>query len=252
MFGRARTRRLEAAGVGCAALTAALAGCGASDEGTNGVADLPAPKIAAKARKAAGRADAVRLSGDVAGKGHAYRIRMRLKPGGGTGRVSVRGGSSFALLRVDKELYLKAGADFWASRQKQKESDSSKHGGRTAARTLRGKYVKVPASDPAYEELRGLTDMRALLAGLLSTHGTPRTDGRGEVDGAKSVSVRTGGSGGRSLAVALDGRPYPLRVERGGGAGTVELSHWGEDFALHSPERSQVVDYGRKIAGSGG
>jgi len=231
----------------------AVAGCGTSDDGSNGVAGLPAPKIAAKARAAAERADAVRLSGDVAGKGRAYRIQMRLKPGGGVGRVSVRGGSSYALLRVGKDLYLKADAGFWNRRHSSGRSGSGRSGGGgNAAGKLRGKYVKVPPGDPAYRELRGLTDMRALLSGLLTLHGKQRTEGRAEIGGAKSVRVRAGGADGGGMAVALDGTPYPLRVERGADAGTVELSHWGEDFALHAPERSQVVDYGGKIAGSDG
>jgi hypothetical protein len=260
VFGRARTGRVALPGFLCAALTAVLAGCGGSDEGSNGVGGLPAPKIVAKARAAAERADAVRLSGDVAGKGRAYRIHMRLKRGGGTGKVSVRGGSSFGLLRIGEDLYLKADAGFWARHQKSSQpsrsSKSSKKpskpdGGGAAAGKLHGKYVKVPHGDPAYEELRGLTDMRALLAGLLSTQGKRRTEGHGEVDGTKSVSVRAGGSDGGSMAVAVDGEPYPLRVERGAGAGTVELSDWGEDFTLHAPDRSHVVDYGKEIAGSG-
>jgi hypothetical protein len=101
----------------CAGLAATLAACGGGDKdpdaGTNGVGKLPAAKIESRARTVAGSARAVRLSGNLVTKGRTYKLDMRLKGDGGTGQVSTKG-SIFALLRVGKDLYLKADAGFWA------------------------------------------------------------------------------------------------------------------------------------------
>ncbi|MGH3311144.1 MAG: hypothetical protein ACRDP3_11255 [Streptomyces sp.] len=248
MVGSARTRRRAAlTGVVCAGLTAALAGCGSGDPdaGTNGVGKLSAKRIERKARNAAEQADAVRLSGNVVSKGKTYHLDMRLKRSGAMGTVS-EGGSTFTLLRVEKDLYLKADTRFWARQEKGggKPSRSDVE----AAGKLRGKYVKVPPGDPAYKQLSGFADMRVLLDGLLAMNGKRETGDRGEVGGVGTIRVRAGEGNGGILDVSLAGTPYPLRVERGGDAGALELDDWNKDFALNAPAKRQVVDYGRKIS----
>ncbi len=247
MVGRARTRRSTAlVGVVCAGLTAALSACaGDPDEGTNGVGKLSATRVEKKARAAAEKAGSVKLSGNVVSKGVNYRLNMRLKRDGATGKVS-KGNSTFALLKVGKDLFLKADADFWA-RQEKGGKEPSKSDVRAAGK-LDGKYVVVPSGDPAYKQLSGFADMRLLLDGLLAMNGKREIGDRGEVGGVRTVRVQAGEGGGGIVDVSLIGKPYPMRVERGGGAGTLELAEWNKDFALRAPNKKQVVDYGRKIA----
>lgn len=248
MVGSARTRRSTALrGVVCAGLTAALAACGSGDpdEGTNGVGKLSATRIEKKSRAAAEKADSVKLSGNVVSKGVNYRLHLRLKrDGGATGKVS-KGRSTFALLRVGKDLFLKADADFWA-RQEKGGREPSKSDVQAAGK-LDGKYVKVPPGDPAYKQLSGFADMRALLEGLLAMNGKREVGDHGEVGGVRTIRVQAGEGGGGIVDISLIGTPYPMRVERGGGAGTLELDDWNKEFSLRAPARKHVVDYGRKI-----
>jgi hypothetical protein len=72
-------------------------------------------------------------------------------------------------------------------------------------------------------------------------------------DHARVGSVRTvriaagkGGEGG-TLDVSLQGTPYPLRFERAGGAGVLELTDWNQDFPLAAPAKGATVDYGRQL-----
>lgn len=242
--------RSAAAAVGavCAVLLAVLTGCASEDpdKGTNGVGRLPAAKIEGKAREAARGAESVRLSGSVVSKGRTYRLDMRLKGNGGLGEVSAKGGPRFELLRVDQDLYLKANADFWANQGKgdaePTETDLA------AARKLEGKYVKVPPGDPAYKQLSGFTDKDVLLDGLLTLQGERETGDRGEVEDVRTIEVRAAKGAGGILSVALIGKPYPLRLERGGDAGVVQLLEWDKEFTLRAPEKDQIVDYGRKIS----
>ncbi|QKV92711.1 hypothetical protein HUT19_13915 [Streptomyces sp. NA02950] len=243
-----RTRKSALVVTMCAGLAVTLTACGGEggkdpDAGTNGVGKLPAAKIESKARTVAASASAVRLSGNLVTKGRTYTLDMRLKEGGGTGQVSTKG-STFELLRVGKDLYLKADAGFWAHQG----GKSGQAGSGDAAHKLDDKYVKVPSGDPSYRRLTGFTDKKVLLDGLLGLHGEITAGDRGELSGVRTIRV-LGGEGGEggSLDVSLEGRPYPLRLQRAGRAGVIRLADWNKDFKLTAPDKDHVLDYGRQI-----
>ncbi|MCC5478858.1 hypothetical protein ACFV2N_21045 [Streptomyces sp. NPDC059680] len=244
-----RTRRAALVTSICVcALTgmAVLAGCGGEDPdaGTNGVGKLSADRIQAKTRAAAQGAPAVRLSGTVVTSGRTYRLDMRLKADGGTGSVTSKG-ATFKLLRVGKQLYLKADADFW-----NQAGGKGGDGGDGAAAKLDGKYVKVPQDDPAYRKFSGFTDKDVLLDGLFTLHGSLATDGHHDDAGTRTIRITGDKGSGGSLDVSLEGTPYPLRLVRGGGAGTLSFSDWGKDFAVAEPAKSDTVDYGQQLPAS--
>ncbi len=251
--GPARTRRRAAlAVVLCAGLAASLTACAGEDpdKGTNGVGKLEAAQIEKKAQRAADAADAVHLSGTLVSKGGTYKLNMRLRDQGGTGSVASKH-TTFELLRIGDELYLKADAGFWG------HDDESAPGaagtaGEVAADKLQDKYVKVPEDDPAYKQLRGFTDKKTLLDGLLTLHGPLNKGDRDTVGPTRTVQI-TGGKGeGGTLDVALEGTPYPLRFARGGGGGAVTLSEWDRDFPLEAPAKEDTVDYGKQLPRTSG
>lgn len=228
------------------ALVVGLGATGCSedpDAGTNGVGKLSAKEIQAKAKTAAGSVDAVRLSGSVVTSGKTYTLDMRLKADGGTGSVTAEG-ATFHLLRVGEQLYLKADSAFWDH-----EDGKSDDGGSdtAAADKLEGKYVKVPTGDPSYKKFSGFTDKDLLLDGLLTLHGSLNTGGHHEQSGVRTVRITGDGGSGGTLDVSLEGNPYPLRLERAGGAGTLSFSAWGKDFALEEPAKDETVDYGKQL-----
>ncbi|MET9360480.1 hypothetical protein ABZX93_06185 [Streptomyces sp. NPDC006632] len=237
---RVRARRAALPVVLCAGLAAALTACGTDpDEGTNGVGKLSAPDIESKARTAADGADAVRLSGTLVSKGGSYKIDMKLKNSGGTGTVTSQK-TTFGLLRVGEDLFLKADAGFW--------SHSDPGGASAAAGKLDDKYVKVPSGDPAYQQLRGFTEKSVLLKGMLGLQGTLSKGDRSEVGAVRTIRIEAGRDGeGGTLDVALQGTPYPLRFQRAGGAGVLELADWNKDFTLAPPAKGATVDYGKQL-----
>ncbi|MCK7624113.1 hypothetical protein MUU72_13555 [Streptomyces sp. RS10V-4] len=228
----------------CAALAAAVAGCAADDPdaGTNGVGKLSARQIESRARAAAVGAGTVRLSGKLVSEGATYTLDMRLAKDGARGELTT-GTASFQLLRIGDALYLKADAAFWAG---EKGSGS----GATAAK-LGGKYVKVPAADPVHRRFSGFTDKDTLLPALLTLHGDLTAGKRATVDGVRTVQVTAGAGSGGTLDVSLEGQPYPLRLQRAGGAGQIKLADWGKSLDLKAPAPDQVVDYGKQIARTG-
>ncbi|MET7648451.1 hypothetical protein ABZS83_33475 [Streptomyces sp. NPDC005426] len=241
---RARRRTASLALVLCAGLTAALTACAGEDpdEGTNGVGRLTAPEIEKKAQAAADSADAVRLAGTLVSKGGTYKIDMKLKDKGGAGSVTSKN-STFELLRIGDELYLKADAGFWDHDDAGESGDA----GGAAADKLEDKYVKVPEDDPTYNQLRGFTDKKVLLDGLLTLHGKLAKGDRDEVGGVRTIRILGGTGEGGALDVSLEGVPYPLSFARGGGAGVVTLADWGKDFALAAPPEDETVDYGQQL-----
>ncbi|MFF9621602.1 hypothetical protein [Streptomyces griseosporeus] len=239
-----RTRRAALAGALSVLAVVGLAGCSEDpDAGTNGVGKLPPEQIQSRTQQAAASVAAVHLSGTVVAGGATYKLDMRLKSGGSTGSVTADG-ASFQLLRVGEQLYLKAGADFW-THEDGKDSDAASD--TAAADKLEGKYVKVPQSDPAYQRFSGFTDKNTLLGSLLTLHGTLATDGHHEQAGVRTIRITGDEGSGGTLDVSLEGRPYPLRLVRAGGAGTLVFSDWGKDFAVQKPPKGETVDYGRQL-----
>ncbi|MFI6346541.1 hypothetical protein [Streptomyces sp. NPDC050560] len=239
-------RRTALLGVVFAGLAGAvLSGCGSDpDAGTNGVGKLSASDIQNKTRAAARAARTVRLSGSLAGKGGTYKLDMRLKDGGGAGSVTSKS-ATFHLLRIDDELFLKAGADFWGSEGEAKEGDSSE-----AADKLDGKYVRVPQGDPAYEQLSGFTDMDSLLDSLATLHGALERGDHRDVSGVKSIEINGDKGGGGTLDVSLEGKPYPLLLTRAGDAGSLTFTDWDKPLSLKQPPKDDTVDYGKNLPSS--
>ncbi|MFJ3927204.1 hypothetical protein [Streptomyces sp. NPDC090022] len=230
----ARLRRAAFLGVLCAGLAVTATGCGGADpdEGTNGVGKLSADQIEDRAREAATAADSVHLSGTLVSNGKSFTLDMRLKSDGGSGEVKSQE-NTFQLLRVGEQLYLKANAAFWGQSE--------------AAGKLGDKYVKVPESDPTYKQFRGFTDMDVLLDGLLGLDGKLAKGQYTKVGVTRVIQVTADKGKGGQLSVALQGTPYPLVMERAGGAGRVELGEWGKPFDLAPPAQDQTVDYGSQL-----
>ncbi|MFD5335108.1 hypothetical protein [Streptomyces hawaiiensis] len=243
---QSRSRSAALASATCALLVTGtvITGCAEDpNEGTNGVGRLPAAKIQSKTRSAAESAGAVRVHGNVVSGGRTYTLDMRLKDDGGDGSVTSKG-ATFKLLRIGEQLYVMADAEFWAHGSGQDEGGK---GDAAAASKLGGKFVKVPQGDPSYKKFSGFTDKALLLDGLLTLHGTLATDGHDEEAGVRTIRVTGDKGSGGTLEVSLEGKPYPLRLERAGGAGTLTFSGWGEDFSLREPEKNETVDYGRQL-----
>ncbi|MFE7572709.1 hypothetical protein ACFU76_38230 [Streptomyces sp. NPDC057539] len=247
-----RARRVALPVAFCVGLAAVLTACGEDpDEGTNGVGKLSATEIERKARTSANAAGAVRLSGTLVTQGETFKLNMRLKTNGGTGTVTSKN-STFQLLRIEDALFLKADAGFWSHAggedgEDGEETTKPSSSDAEAADKLQDKYVKVPEDDPSYKQLSGFTDMKVLLAGILTLHGKLNKGARDRIGGVKTIKINGSEGDGGTLDVSLEGTPYPLQLVRAGGAGTLSLGDWGRDFELAPPAKGETLDYGSRL-----
>jgi hypothetical protein len=209
----------------------------------NGVEELSATGIVAKAKNAAEQASAVRIKGDVTENGERVRFDMRLLADrGGTGTLTVEDGS-VQITRIGGQAYMKGGAAFWTAAA-----------GSGAAELLAGRYLKMPASEPNMAALISFTDIDDLMTNLFKDARAEllRKGRQKRTDGRRVITVIMTGSDGGVLYVALNGKPYPLRIDSLPDAqdgGTVEFLDYDKPFPLRAPPASQTIDIAKLKSG---
>jgi hypothetical protein len=215
----------DARRVALAALAAAtLAGCGGSAPAGNGVASKTPARIVALAKSAATRAASVRVAGSIVSEGKPISLDMELlAQQGGKGRIALDG-LSFRLVEVDRAVYVKGSAAFY-----------DRFAGPTAARVLRGRWLKGSAETGALAPLASLADLSELLDSTLAGHGALSRGASTSVVGQQAVAV-TDAAADATLYVAATGTPYPLEiVKRGAGDGRIVFDRWNQPVSLAVP-----------------
>jgi hypothetical protein len=172
--------------------------------------------------------------------GIAYRLDLRYGPGGSgcTGTMSA-GESTAQVLRVDKDVWIKAPYGFWAA-----------VGGSTFAADYRNKYVRAPAGNPAFQGLVDATYPDRLISRLTKGAGTPAKGpaGRHTIDDRPAVPLRTAhvaGYGGGTVWLSADGAPQLLRITAAAGSpvsGKVDFSDYGQPNEAVPPRPDQVAE----------
>ena len=202
----------------------------------NGVEKLAAAGIVAKARKAVVQTSAVRVKGDITDSGQRIRFDMRLLADrGGTGTLMLQGGS-VRITRIGRRVYMKGSAAFWTA------TASS-----AAAKLFADRWLKGSASEPGMAPLIRFTDLDALMTDLFKDvpERVLRKGRARQIGGHRAITVTMTGPDGGLLYVALDGEPYPLRIQARPGArepGRVEFLDYDKRFVLRAPPASQTID----------
>ena len=109
---------------------------------------------------------------------------------------------------------------------------------------LAGRWVKLPADDPAVADLLAVADLRTGLGGVLLPKGPLTFGPTGPVDGHDTVAIVESGPSGGIVHVAADATPYPLLVESLPGAAsnsTARFSEWDQPVTITAPPAAQVI-----------
>ncbi|CAM5467498.1 Lipoprotein OS=Streptomyces alboniger OX=132473 GN=CP975_23560 PE=4 SV=1 [Streptomyces alboniger] len=232
----AANRKLLAVAVACAAAVIGIAGCG-SDGGDKDPFDgMSADKIAEKASKASKDAGSYRMKGQMKQSGEVSDIEFAVAESGdckGTMGSAKSGRAEF--LSVGEFTYSKGDEKFWGAK-----------GGGSTAELLKGRWVKTPAKgDRAVcnpDDMFSNKNLKKLKRGDDT-----------EVAGAKAaVLTRKKGDETTTFYVAMEGKPYFLKVVNKGsdGPGTVTFSDYGKTVEVKAPPASEVVDPEKLASGS--
>jgi hypothetical protein len=226
-----------------AALVAALAtGCGSANIAghaspapsptptSNGVADLSATQILARAKDAFESASAVHVKGSVVDGGQHIGVDVRIKNGsGGRGTLTIDG-KTVEVLRVGATTYLRGDEAFWRAST----------GNPEAGKLLKGKYLAFPTSNAAFKDLATFTDIKAMGAEF-GTVTNPKKGSRKTVRGIDTIGLIDPSPDGGTLYVALQGKPYPMRTESAR-SGAIDYLDYNQTVPLTKPPADQVID----------
>ncbi|MVO83272.1 hypothetical protein GPA10_00485 [Streptomyces sp. p1417] len=229
----AANRKLLAVAVACTAVVG-IAGCGGDGGDKDPFDGMSADKIADKASAASKGAGSYRMVGEFKEEGGKNHIDLAVSESGGCkgSMTSTRKGKA-EILASGKDSYIKAGEDFWKAQT----------GSSTAGEIAKGRWVKSPGGSPCGQKDMFKND---------NLNNLERKDDA-EVDGKKTaVLTRKKGKETTTFYVAMEGKPYFLKVdnEGGDGAGTVTFSDYGKPVDVKAPPADQVVDPAKLGGGS--
>ncbi|MEV0126221.1 hypothetical protein AB0I16_32555 [Streptomyces sp. NPDC050703] len=232
----AANRKLLAVAVVCAAAVIGVSGCGSDGGDSDPFDGMSADKIAEKASKASKDAGSYRMKGQMKQKGEVSDIEFAVAESGdckGTMGSAKTGRAEF--LSAGDFSYSKGDDKFWES-----------NGGGATAELLKGRWVKQPnkggkaVCNP--DDMFSDKNLKKLKRG-----------DDAEVGGAKAaVLTRKKGDETTTFYVAMEGKPYFLKVVNKGadGPGTVTFSDYGKAVDVKAPPASEVVDPEKLASGS--
>ncbi len=241
-----RRRLTPLAGLSLVMALTALAGCGGSSSG-NGVASKSPPEIIAAARAAADGASTVHVSGSTVTSGTPIALDLSLVAGkGGRGRIA-ENGLSFELLELEGTIYIKGSTAFYRH-----------FAGAAAAKLLRGKWLKAPATSSSFAGLSSLIALHKLLdAALASSDKALVSAGTSTVKGQAVVGVKDTAQG-ETIYVATTGKPYPVAATKSGAteagrhspsarthvsaSGTIAFAEWNKPVTLTAPANAVDIE----------
>jgi hypothetical protein len=199
----------------------------------NGVANLPATAILTRAQDALRRATSVHIKGGGFSQGEQFALDMRLGPDRATGTVTTNG-QPIELRRVSSTLYIKSSPAFWQTL-----------GGAAAAELMKGRYLKVPTTNPEFAEVVGFTDLKKSVNDLLTPSGTVTKGNRKTIRGMEAIGLVDSSKDGGTLYIATHGEPYPLSIVASGktdDSGSLDFLEYGVPVTVQAPPEDQVVD----------
>ena len=194
-----------------------------------GLAAASADEILAQAHNALLAAGSVHAKGTLRAGSTSYKLDLRMvRKLGATGTVAGQG-----VVRIKDVGYVQPDQASWRAVT----------GSDTAAKQFAGKYLKVTKSNgDAFTPLLKVTDLDRTFSSLLVPAGTVTKGGTTTIDGRRVVDLKIDGGRTGDVYVALEGRPYPVRLSYGHASGQrVDLDGFGRKVRLAAPPASKIA-----------
>ncbi|WJV46331.1 hypothetical protein [Streptomyces flavofungini] len=228
----AANRKLLAAVAACAAAVIGVTGCSSDGGDKDPFKGMSADKIAKKASKASKDAGSFTMKSQVTEGSEQTTGTFVIAEGGDCkATIDSRKDGHSEILTVGKTSYMKADEKYW------KAKASS-----TIAGRVKGRWVKASSGGKSSCALGDMFESNKL-KGL-------KREKDAEVDGKKAaVLVKKKGDETTSFYVALEGKPYFLKVVNNGDSkGTATFTGQGESVDIKAPAPGDVVDQ-KQLAG---
>ncbi|NBM17887.1 hypothetical protein [Streptomyces sp. GC420] len=220
-----------------AALCLTVAACGGAEVSE----DLAAGEIVERTQQKAWLARSFRLRLESEAEKTSADLMMDMS-GNCSGKITNSDGS-FEVVKLIDQVWVRPDDAFW---EKQPDSSGGEVSGSAASNTaaaaaLRGKYVHGPASHAFFKSVLVLCDKRQLTGSVFAEPAgrnlTSTKKGTAVVDGQPVlvVSVEPEEGDASTVYVAAEGKPYPLKVEKGGEKAETRLL---SDFELTVPKKT--------------
>ncbi|MFE0171531.1 hypothetical protein ACFWZ2_04375 [Streptomyces sp. NPDC059002] len=230
----AANRKLLAVAVVCAAAVIGVTGC-SSDSGDKDPFDgMSADKIAEKASKASKDAGSFAMKGQMKQGGETSNIAFSVAESGDCkGTMGSQKSGTAEFLSVGNASYVKADEKFLGSK-----------GNGGAAELLKGRWMKSDKKDSVCnrDDMFKADELKKM-----------KREDDADVDGKKAaVLTRKKGKETTTFYVAMEGKPYFLKVVNKGsdGPGTVTFSDYGKPVDVKAPPASEIVDPEKLVSGS--
>ena len=190
----------------------------------NGVSALAANEILEKAKTALGDAKSVRIKGSATEAGE--KMELDFKISGEDLSATISGsGLSMEIIKIGTDVYMKADS-LW---------ETFLSGQPQVLALIKGKYLKIPATDERFKQFTQITDPDELLKpeGNLSKGQTKTINGKPAIGLVDDKDKST-------LYISTVDEPLPLRVEDESGSG-LDFTY-DEAVTVTAPPAAEVVD----------
>lgn len=201
----------------------------------NGVANLSADEILAKAKTALSKAKSVHVTGSNSAAGEEFQLDLRVKGSEGGAGTILTGEDKIELIRIGQDVYFKATGALM----------NSLAGSAEAAKLLVGKYLKGSATDPKFKELASFADLSTMGTTFLDPDGKITKGERKTIRGIPAIGLVDPSADGGTLYIALQGEPLPLQITPSATSkdkGSLDFLDYGKPVELTAPPAAQVVD----------
>ncbi|MEV8590546.1 hypothetical protein AB0424_26785 [Streptomyces sp. NPDC051180] len=258
---RAGRGRHAAAALLCAAVAAGAAACGPSPDDAKAAGspaeptgsarakasgpfgELTGSQIVDKAFAATRAAKSLTLDIDLRSADEPTKGYLSLDSRGKcVGTLSLGTASTAELLKADdRDVYLRFDEAFLREQVKEESPEQQE----ATLDQFRGRWTKMPLSDPDAEDMTALCDLESLLSSFDGGASGIVKGGETTVGGRKALALTEPAGGGETstVYVATEGTPYVLRIVTSGGdePGTITFSRFGRPVVAKAPAAKDVV-----------
>lgn len=225
-----------------AAGTPAASSGGVASGAPNGVEQLSADDILAKAKEAGRKAGTVHVTGKATSATRNSSVDAYAGKDKGSAKLA-NNGTSFVVRLIGATAYVQGNAAFY----------EQVAGSAEVAKRLTGKWLEGPAQGENFGGIAGFVSLDAVVEGLLKPKGKVTKGEVGTVAGRRTIILLDENKA--PLHVALDGEPYPVRIESGPQdktKGYFDLTEWGAPLDVQAPPAGDTVDVAKVARGGGG